>query len=172
MDSLLKPELGLAIWTIVSFAILVVLLRGVAWNPLLAALDAREARLRAEREGAEKARGEAERIQKELERRLSQSEAEAKDILARAGKDGEALRASLKDDAQRQAKELLERTRVQLAEDKRRLVGELRGEVAALSVMAAERLVKKSVDGAVQKSVLEQFFGELDGPRAGGAKSG
>ena len=169
MDSLLKPELGLAIWTIVSFAILVVLLRLVAWTPLLEALEAREARLRAEREAAEKARAEAERIQRELERRLSESAAAAKDILAQAGKDGEALRAGLKDDAQRQAKELLERSRAQLAEDKRRLVGELRGEVAALSVLAAERLVKKSVDGAVQKNVLDRFFAELDADAKGGA---
>ena len=161
LDKLLNPDQGLIIWTIISFLILVGLLKAFAWGPLLHAIEEREAKMREEREGAEKARADAERIAKELEARLAKAADEARAVVAQAGKDGEALRASLKVQAEAEAKALLDKTRAQLDEDKRRIVGELRQEVATLSVLAAERLVKKSVDQGVQKAVLDQFFGEL-----------
>jgi F-type H+-transporting ATPase subunit b len=162
MDKLLSPDIGLAVWTILSFLIFVVLLRVLAWKPLLGAVEARESGLRSERERAEKARDEAEKIQAELEKRLTGAKDEAKGILAEANKDGEKLRAELKKVAEDESKAIVEKTRAQLAEEKNRLVGELRSEVATLSVLAAERLVKKSVDAGVQKSVLDGFFADLE----------
>ena len=161
LDKLLNPDQGLIIWTIASFLILVALLRLVAWNPLLHAIEEREAKMREERERAEKARAEAERIQKELEARLAHAADEAKGIVAKAGQEGEALRSRIKADAADEAKALLEKTRAQLDEDKRRIVSDLRKEVSQLSLMAAERLLKKSVDQGTQKAVLDQFFSEL-----------
>jgi len=161
MDTLLDPDSGLIIWTIASFLILVFLLKSVAWKPLLAAVEAREKRLRDEREAAEKARTEAEKIQKELETRMNEAQAEAKKLISKAGADGEALRARLKKEAQDDAKNIIEKTRTQLGEEKRRLIGELRSEVATLSVKAAEKLMGKSVDAGVQKNVLNQFFDDL-----------
>ena len=161
MDALLNPDKGLILWTIMSFLILVGLLKAFAWGPLLHAIEEREAKMREERGRAEKARSEAERIQGELEARLARAADEARAVLAQAGKDAEALRATLKTSAEAEAKALLDKARAQLDEDKRRIVGELRQEVASLSVLAAERLVKKSVDQGVQKAVLDQFFGEL-----------
>ena len=59
-------------------------------------------------------------------------------------------------------REEVHETRAQLAEEKNRLIGELRGEVATLSVLAAERLVRKSIDADVQKTVLDGFLKELE----------
>lgn len=161
LDKLLSPDQGLIIWTVASFLILVGLLKAFAWGPLLHAIEEREAKMRGERERAEKARAEAERIQKELESRLAHAADEAKGLIAKAGQEGEALRSRIKADAADEAKALLEKTRAQLDEDKRRIVSDLRKEVSQLSLMAAERLVKKSVDQNTQKAVLDQFFAEL-----------
>lgn len=161
MDALLNPDKGLIIWSVMSFLILVGLLKAFAWGPLLGAIDEREAKMREEREKAEAARKDAERIQKELEARLASAADEAKGIVAKAGQEGEALRSRLKADAEAEAKALLDKTRAQLDEDKRRIVSDLRKEVAELSLAAAERLVKKSVDQNTQKTVLDQFFSEL-----------
>jgi F-type H+-transporting ATPase subunit b len=166
MDTLLSPDKGLMIWTIASFAIFVTLLRLVAWKPLLASIDARENALRDERERAEKAREESEKIQKDLEARLSGATEEAKGIVSQASKDAEALRAKLKAEAESEAKGMVEKTRAQLEDEKNRLVGELRQEVASLSVTAAEQLMKKSVDDKVKKNVLDDFFAELDKEKA------
>ncbi|MFC1679332.1 F0F1 ATP synthase subunit B [Elusimicrobiota bacterium] len=162
MDNLLNPDPGLVIWTIVSFLVLVTLLRVFAWGPLLAAVDEREKHLDEQRRGAEKAREEAEKIQRDLDERLRSAAEEARGIMAEAGKDGEALRAKLKAEAEGQAKGMLDKTRAQLDEERRRLVRDLRHEVATLSLKAAERLMHKTVDSGVQKVVLEEFFSELD----------
>jgi len=166
MGDLLNPDIGLMIWTIISFLILVVLLRVLAWGPLLASIDAREKGLREERERAEKAREESEKIQQDLEKRMAGATEEAKGLVAQASKDAEALRQKLKGEAEDEAKGLIDKARVQLNDEKNKLVGELREEVVSLSVSAAERLMKKSVDETVQKTVLDDFFSQLEKEKA------
>jgi F-type H+-transporting ATPase subunit b len=167
MDKLLNPDTGLMIWVIVTFLCLVGILKLFAWGPLLAAIEAREGRIRADREAAEKARAEAERIQKELEAHMAGIQAQSKDLLAAAAKDGEALRARLKAEAEADAKAIKDKTTAELAQEKNRLVGDLRKEVANLSVLAAEKLLRKSVDAGVEKVVLEGFFKDLESSKAG-----
>ena len=71
MDTLLNPDTGLVIWTVVTFLCLVFLLKKFAWGPLVGAIEEREAKLRADREGAEAARRQAEGIRAELEQRIA-----------------------------------------------------------------------------------------------------
>lgn len=162
MDKLIVPDTGLMFWTIVTFLCLVAILKKAAWGPLLKAVDDREYRLKSDREAAEKARADAERIQRELEAQLAGVHAKSKELLAAAAKDGEALRARLKAEAESDAQAIKDKTSADLVAEKNRLVGDLRREVAALSVMAAEKLMRKSVDDGVQKSVLDGFFKDLD----------
>lgn len=162
MDRLLNPDTGLIIWTIVTFLSLVLILKMVAWTPLLAAIEAREHRIKGDMEGAQKARAEAERIQKELTEQMNSLQAKSRDMLAQAQKESEALRASLKAAAEADSAKIREKTMHELGEEKERLVRDLRKEVASLSVLAAERLMRKSVDEGVQKTVLEGFYKDLE----------
>ena len=162
MDKLLNPDTGLIVWTIVTFLCLVFIMKKLAWGPLLHAIDEREARLKAEREGAENARKEAERIKNELDAQMNTLNAKSRDMLAQAQKEAEALRASLKAAAEADSAKIREKTMQELADEKERLVRDLRKEVAGLSVLAAERLMRKSVDDNVQKTVLEGFYKELE----------
>ena len=167
MDKLLAPDTGLMFWTIVTFLALVAILRVFAWGPLIHAVEEREGRIKADREGAEKARLEAERIQKELEARLAEAGAKSKELIAAATKDGEALRAKLKAEAEADALAIRQKTTAELNAEKAKLVEDLRRDVASLSVMAAEKLMRKSVDDGVQKNVLDGFFKDLDAAKAG-----
>ncbi|MDE2491817.1 MAG: F0F1 ATP synthase subunit B [Elusimicrobia bacterium] len=167
MDKLLQPDPGLMIWTIITFLCLLAILKKFAWGPLLGAIDEREYRLKEERLAAEKARSEAERIQKELEEKLAGVHAQSRELLAAAAKDGESLRAKLKAQAEADAQAIKEKTAAELAAEKNRLVAELRGHVADLSVQAAERLIRKSMDAGVQKAVLDGFFKDLETTKAG-----
>lgn len=167
MDKLLNPDPGLMIWTIITFLCLVGILKTFAWGPLLKAVDARDARIKADREAAEKARAEAERIQKDFESQMAGVQAKSKELLAAAAKDGEALRLRLKTEAEADAQAIKDKTAADLAAEKNRLVVELRKEVAGLSVLAAEKLMRKSVDDGVQKTVLDGFFKDLESSKAG-----
>ena len=167
MDKLLNPDTGLMIWVIVTFLCLVGILKLFAWGPLLGAIEAREGRIKADREGAERARAEAERIQKDFEAQMAGVQAKAKELLAAAMKDGEALRAKLKAEAEADAQGIKDKTMADLAAEKNRLVGELRKDVADLSVAAAAKLMRKSVDEGVRKTVLDGFFKDLESSKAG-----
>ena len=81
MDKLLNPDTGLIIWTIVTFLCLVFILKAAARGPLLHAIEDRENRIKAVKEGAERARAEAERIQKELMAQMDGVHAKSRELL-------------------------------------------------------------------------------------------
>lgn len=167
MDKLLNPDTGLLIWTIVTFVALVVILKLTAWGPLLHAIEEREAKLKADLDGAQAARAGAEKIKAELDAQIADMNAKTREMLAQAQKDAETLRSQLKASAEADSAKIREKTMADLAEEKERLVRDLRKEVAGLSVLAAERLLRKSVDEGVQKTVLEGFYKDLESQKAG-----
>lgn len=168
MDKLLNPDTGMLIWTIVTFLALVLILRFTAWGPLLHAIEEREARLKAERDAAENARAAAEKMQKEIEAQMADLGAKTRELLAQAQKDSDSLRAKLKGEAEADSERIRNKTMQDLAEEKERLVRELRKEIGGLSIAAAERLLRKSVDDGVQKSVLESFYKDLEARKVHG----
>jgi F-type H+-transporting ATPase subunit b len=165
MDQLLNPDTGLLIWTIVTFLCLVFILKKVAWRPLLQAIEEREHRMRSDLEGAQAARAAAEKIKADLDSQIAGLQAKGREMLSQAQKESEALRAQLKAAAEADSQKIRDKTMHELGEEKERLVRDLRKEVAGLSVLAAERLMRKSVDDDVQKTVLEGFFKDLEGQK-------
>ncbi|MCX5797232.1 MAG: F0F1 ATP synthase subunit B [Elusimicrobia bacterium] len=161
MDKLVTPDPGLMFWTIVTFLALVALLKRFAWGPLLSAIEEREVHLKAQAAAAKEARDEAERIKNEVAAALAESRAGRQEVLDRAAKDGEALLAKFRTAAEDETRKLREKTAAELGREKDRLVGELRREVADLSVLAAEKLLRRSVDPGVEKAVLDDFFKDI-----------
>lgn len=168
MEKLFETNFGLMLWTVVTFVLLLAVLAKFGWKPLIESIQAREEYLREERRAAEAARAEALRIQKELETRLAEIDAKSRAALAQAASEGEALRAQMKSAAEADAKKVRDKTMAELNEEKRRLVAELRGEVASLSVMAAEKLVRQSINEQVKHSVMDSFFKDMEKQKARG----
>jgi F-type H+-transporting ATPase subunit b len=166
MDQLLKPDLGLIVWTVVTFLSLVFILKAFAWGPLLAAIEGREKRMKDDLEAAKAARAGAEKAKAEIDAEMEKLAAKSRELLAQAAKEAEALRSELKHSAESEAQKIKDKTLAELAEEKRKLVDGLRKEVASLSVLAAEKLMRKSVDDSVQKSVLDSFFKDLESQKA------
>lgn len=164
MENLLKPDLGLMIWTVVTFLIMVAVLKKVAWGPLLKTLDEREENIKAQVAAAEKGRAEMEKMKADYEAQLSQIEARAKALLAEAEQQGTAAREAILKEAQEQAHRIQEKTKLELAAERDRLVHDLRAQAGNLSVEIAERLIRKSVDKKVQEQVMEDFLKSLEAP--------
>lgn len=162
MDKLLSPDTGLMVWTIITFLLLVVVLKKLAWGPLISAIEEREHRIKSDLDESQKARNDAERIKQDLEGQLAGLSQKSRELLAQAAKEAEALRVQLKTAAETEAHKIREKTMQELSDEKERLVRELRKDVAGLSVLAAERLMRKTVDEGVQKTVLEGFFKDLE----------
>lgn len=161
MEYLLSPDTGLIVWTLVTFLALVFLLGRFAWRPILTALEERETRLRQETEVAQKAREAAEGLRSQYEQQLALIRAEAEKLMVQARTRGEELQANIVKEAQKQANLLMEKTKEQLELEKERLMNDMRSQVGTLSAMAAERLMRRSVDQKVHEKLLEEFFADL-----------
>jgi len=162
MENLLNPDKGLIIWTIVTFACLVLLLSKVAWKPLLQALKDREDGIRKSIDDATGARQTAEQLKTQWEQQLAQGQTKIQEMLKEAEMEAQKVRERLMKQAEEEAHRLSEQTRRQLAEDKEKLSRELRQEVASLSVKAAEKLLRHSMDAKEQDVLLQDFFKDLD----------
>lgn len=162
VDSLLDPHLGMTIWALGIFVLLVVVLKAVAWGPLLSAIEAREKFLKEEREAAEAAKKAAEDLKATLDKQNAEVQQRSKEALEQAKKDAEKFRQELMEGAKKDSDTLLEKSRKQLQDERDKLVLDLRAQVADLAVTGAERLLRKSIDGATQKKVMEEFLDEIE----------
>jgi F-type H+-transporting ATPase subunit b len=162
MEALIRPEFGLMFWTILIFALLVFILSRTAWKPLMKSVEERERAIRHDREGAEKARAEAEKIKAELDTRMAAFRTEAGRRLEEAAAEGERERLLIIDDARKSAAQLIENAKRELEIRKDELAKELKNKVSELVFMAAEKVLLKTIDQKANKELVGGFLKELE----------
>ena len=162
METLLTPDKGLIIWTIVSFAVLVLVLGKFAWKPLLAALQEREAGIRKAIDDASNARRSADQLKAQYEQELAKAQDNAAGMLSQARVEAQKVREQLLKDAEADARRLTEQTKRQLEEEKAKLSRELRQEVAGLSMKVAEKLLRHSVNAKENEALVQGFIKDLE----------
>jgi F-type H+-transporting ATPase subunit b len=160
----LRP--GLAIWTAITFLLLLVLLSKFAWGPIVRMLDERERTIRQAIEQAKKERAEAERMLAEQTASLTAAQREAAALAQRSKQEVEALRVELTARARKEADELVASARRQIQEEKTKALAELKGQVADLAIEAARRLIQSSLDEKAQRALVEEYIAQLPADRA------
>lgn len=168
---LISPDVGLMIWTLIAFLIAFFVLRKYAWPAISEALDKRQHAIEESIDTAEKARAEAAELLEEYRGRLREARTQADEIVARARKAGEVHERESLEDAKRRREELLEQTRKDVEAETRRAIQEIRAEVADLTILATEKVTRKSLDDADQKRLVEEALGELDFSQLGGERN-
>ncbi len=167
MEKLLTPEPGLMLWTLITFGLLLVLLRVFAWKPLLAVIEERERVVRDSLESSRRAQEEAESALEENRRILAEGRKAAAGVVQRGEQDAEQVREELLQKARKEGEELLRQGREEMEREKRAAVREIRGVAADLALAAAEKLVEERMDDPVQRRLVERYLEEMDsmGPR-------
>jgi F-type H+-transporting ATPase subunit b len=159
---LVSPSLGLMIWTLIVFGISVYLLRRLAYPWIADLLDRRTKAVEESIDAAERTRREADEILKEYRERLKEAREQAEDIVTRARRAADRLEDEAKADATKTREELMERTRRDIESETRRAIDEIRREVADLTVMATEKVTRKSLTGEDHKRLIEEALDEFD----------
>jgi F-type H+-transporting ATPase subunit b len=159
---LVSPNVGLMIWTLLAFLVAMFILRKYAWPAITEALDKRQRAIEESIEVAENTRTEAQQLLGEYRERLREARQQADEIVARARKAGEVHEREALEKAKIQREELLEQTRRDIDAETRRAIQEIRNEVADLTVMATEKVTRKSLDEQDQKRLVEEALRELD----------
>jgi len=159
---LVSPDVGLMIWTVLAFLAALFILRKWAWPAITEALEKRQHMIEESIETAERARIESAALLEEYRGRLREARAQSEEILARARKAGEVVERESLEDARAKREELLEQTRRDIEAETRRAIQEIRSEVADLTILATEKVTRKTLDDADQKRLVEEALGELD----------
>jgi F-type H+-transporting ATPase subunit b len=162
METLLNPDKGLIIWTMVSFAVLVLVLGKFAWKPLLAALKEREDGIRKAIDDAASAKLSADQLKAQYEEELAKAQDKAAGLLSQAQVESQKVREQMMKDAEADARRLTEQTKRQLEEEKAKLSRELREEVAGLSVKVAEKLLRHSVNAKENEALVQGFIKDIE----------
>jgi F-type H+-transporting ATPase subunit b len=159
---LVSPNVGLMIWTLLVFGISLWVLGKYAFPRIAEALDRRQKAIEDSIDAAEHTRAEADKILSEYRERLAEARGQADEIVARARKTGEAAETEIIAEARAKREEMMEQTRRDIEAETRRAIQEIRAEVADLTVLATEKVARKSLTGDDQKRLVEEALSELD----------
>jgi len=160
---MLEINSGLILWTILTFVIVLLILRSAAWKPLLAALAAREESIRASLREAADARGEAAKLLEENRRQLAQAEAQSQRII-REGRDmGERLKAELLEKANATSLHMIEQAKEEIRREKDAALVQLRAEAGELVIAAAGKILDANLDTPKQRQLADAAIREIAG---------
>jgi len=159
---LVTPELGLMIWTVLAFVFTMVVLSKVAFPKIREALEKRAEAINSDLDAAAKQREEADELLEEYRARLKEAREQAEDIVARAKKSGESQKADSIDEGRAKREELLAAAKKDIEAETRRSLEQIRKEIADLTVLATERVTRKSLSDDDQKRLVEEALGEVD----------
>jgi F-type H+-transporting ATPase subunit b len=146
MEKLMNDfSIGLFFWQLVLFVGLLLLLRKVAWNPILNAIEERENNIKKDLEAAQNARKEMQNLTADNERILKEARSEREEIL----KEAREMRAKSVEDTKEEVRVLKEnlmaKAKEEIQNEKLTAISELKNQVAELSIGIAEKLVKEQL---------------------------
>jgi len=159
---LITPNVGLMVWTFVVFGISLYILIKAVFPRIRDALDDRRRSIDESIDSAERLRSEADQILAEYRERLKEARAQSEEIVQRARQTAESHEHEARDRGQEVLAEAAKRAERDIDAATRRALDDIRREVADLTIMATEKVTRKTLDGADQRRLVEEALGELD----------
>src|SRR3954454_6969844 len=148
------------IWHTINFIVLIALLSRFLYRPIVGMLEERTRRIQERLEAAERARGDMAQADREREELLASTRREIQEMMATAQQVSERIQSEARSTAQQEAQRIVETARQEAEAERAQAMAELRREVASLAVMAAERVISRSLDDQAHRQLVEQFLDE------------
>lgn len=156
----MRIEIGQIISQIISFLIMLWVLKRFAWKPLLALLEERKNKIASEFDSIEQQKLENEGINKEYQRKLKEIDEHARFKMQRAIDDGQQIGLKIQKDAQAQAKKIITSAEEEVQKEIQRAKIQLKNELVKISLMATEKMLHESLDEGKQKELVMNFVEE------------
>ena len=170
-NPLIQVTPGLMIWTIVCFLVVLFVLKRYAFGPVQQMIDTRRERIQSAIDEADHARAEARALLEEHKKLIGQAKSESEEILSEARRIAEAQRERVKVEIEEDRQRRLEETRRQIEQATQQALGQIRDEVGKLSLLAAEKITRKSLTGNDQQRLIDEALAEIDFTRLEGSRS-
>jgi F-type H+-transporting ATPase subunit b len=160
---LVQPELGLMFWMLVTFIIVLFLLKKFAWKPILGMLKNREQSIEDALSRAEKARAEIKEMHADNERILVEARVERDKLLKESRETKEVIISEAKTKAKVEADRLVNIARETINNEKMAAITELKNQVAALSIEIAEKILKEHLSkDENQKTLVNNYMKDVN----------
>ncbi len=145
---------------IVNFLILLGLLYLVAYKPIMRMLDERSRRVRESMEQTELIKQQAEHAEEEVKKQLVAASKEGQKIITRAARTGEDVRQKAQQEARQDTESLITRARVEIQRERDEAIDELRKEFADLTILAAGKIIDRSLDKKTHRQLIDKVLKE------------
>ena len=151
---------------LINFTLLMVLLSVLAYKPLLRVMDERRKRIQEGLEAAEESKNRLSETEKEVARELEKARQEGQALISQAQQMSSRTQEEGRTQARAEAEQLLERARSEIQMERDSAIAELRREFASLTIIAAERVIRRSLDQETHRQLIEEVLAEV--PQDGG----
>lgn len=145
---------------IVQFVVLFGLLYLVAFKPLMRKLDERSQRIKESLEQADSIKQQAARAEEEVKKQLDVASKEGQERIARAMKMGEEIKQRAQEEAKQEAEILIKRARAEIQQERDQAVTEVRRQFADLTVLAAGKVIDRSLDKEKHRELIDKVLEE------------
>ena len=145
---------------IINFVILFGLLYLVAYKPIMRMLDQRSNKVRESMEQTEFIKEQAAHAEEEAEKRIEAAGKEGQEVVARAVRTGEEVRQQAQQEARQEAEALIVRARTEIQRERDEAINELRKEFADLTILAAGKVIDRSLDKEAHRQIIDQVLKE------------
>jgi F-type H+-transporting ATPase subunit b len=159
---LIKPGVGLMVWTLLVFGFTMILLSKLAFPRISDALQRRQRSIEESIDTAERTRTEADALLAEYRERLKEARAQAEEIVQRARQTADTHEHESKERGQEILAEAARHAERDIEAATKRALDDIRKEVADLTIMATEKVTRKTLTEADQKRLVEEALNELD----------
>jgi F-type H+-transporting ATPase subunit b len=150
-----------ALWILIIFTVLVIVLYKLAWKNVLTGLNAREARIRKDIADAESARHAAEATLKQYEAKLAEAADQVQSILAKATADAGTLAAKIRADAMQQAEEHIERAQHEIEAARNQALTDIYAQAGNLATSIAEKILRRNLNPDDQRDLVNQSLEQM-----------
>jgi F-type H+-transporting ATPase subunit b len=145
---------------IINVAILFGLLYLVAYRPIMRMLDERSRKIKESMEQTEYIKQQAERAEGEAAKRIEAAAKEGQEAIARALRTGEEIRQGAQQQAKQEAEALIARARSEIRRERDEAIDELRKEFADITIMAAEKVIDRTLDKKAHRQIIDKVLEE------------
>jgi len=152
---------GTLFWSVIAFLLLFVVLKQVAWGPIISALESREKEIRDALNSAETAKEDAEKATADYEKIKQEAHAEAQTILSEAKLVKEKMISDAVEEAKKKAELETESALQSINSEKEKAVKEIKIAAVDLSIKAASKLIEKNLDSDDNKKLVNDAIDEI-----------
>ncbi|MCZ2111165.1 MAG: F0F1 ATP synthase subunit B [Dehalococcoidia bacterium] len=145
---------------VANFFVLLLILRFTLYKPILKMLDERKQKIAEGLNAAEIARAEAAQAQTNIQAQLDVARKEGQEIVAGAQTIAQRIQAEAREQSARDRDAALERARTEIQLERDRAIGELRSEFAGITVSAAEKVIRQSLDRQAHQRIIDETLAE------------